>query len=118
MRDHLNAKTQRIAKDAKVLWTLDLKLKHRHIPSGWRPVAGLSLILAWCLCWVTLVAAQAAFPTLNGVVADDTGQVDADKVNAAAADLQKMSPAVKPLAVLVSGRVGADQITVPLMLQL
>src|SRR3954471_18523430 len=76
-----------------------------------RSTLGLLFVLAWLVSWATLVSAQAGFPTLNGVVADDTGKVDAAAVNSAAADLQKLNPAVKPLAVIVTRSVSASDIT-------
>ena len=57
-----------------------------------------------------MVSAQSTFPPLNGVAADDTGKVDAGAVTSAAADLQKLNPAVKPLAVMVSRAVTASGI--------
>ncbi len=66
-----------------------------------RRVARLTVLLllsAWLLCWVAAVA-QTTWPPLNGVVADDTGRLNASQVNNAANSLQQLG--VKPLAVLV-----------------
>lgn len=47
-----------------------------------------------------------SFPPLDGVVGDDTGQLDAGRVNSAAAALQDLQ--VKPLAVLVQNQTNSD----------
>jgi uncharacterized membrane protein YgcG len=74
----------------------------------WRSALSLSLCVAWLVCWTTLSFAQ-TFPPLDGVVADDTGRLEASAINSAAGDLQKLK--VKPLVVMVSAEIGPDAIT-------
>lgn len=67
------------------------------------------LIVAWISAW-TAASAQ-AFPTRDGVVADDTGLVDASQINDAAAGLEKLG--ITPLVVFSRtglGQVGSEQL--------
>ena len=64
---------------------------------GLAAVLALVLVLMWGLLPL-LVAAQ-TIPRANGVVVDDTGTVDAARVNAAADSLRALD--VKPLAVML-----------------
>lgn len=65
-----------------------------------RALAALLLLAAWALAWGG--AAAQAWPGLNGAVADNTGKLDAGKVNSAAGSLRSLG--VKPLAVLFQNR--------------
>jgi hypothetical protein len=67
----------------------------------------LLLLLLWLVWGAAATHAQTPappWPPLDGVVVDDTGQLDHAKVNAAAADLQALG--VKPLAVYLHDNLG------------
>jgi uncharacterized membrane protein YgcG len=69
-----------------------------------RVIAALLLLLAWSATW--LGTAAQAWPPLDGVVADDTGRLDAGEINQAAARLEDMG--IKPLVVFSQGGRGFD----------
>jgi len=66
----------------------------------------LALLAAWLLTWGA--ASAQSYPPLNGVVADNTGSLNAAQINDAAQALQTLG--VKPLAVFSSSMFGASTI--------
>ena len=81
----------------------------RHIPEARRKFysriktfASLLVLVCW-LSSASLALAQ-AWPTLDGVVADDTGQINASEVNQAAQALQALG--IRPLAVFSQSGLG------------
>lgn len=70
-----------------------------------RTLIAVLLLSAWLVAWIG-VSAQ-SLPTLDGVVSDDTGQLDAAAINASAKKLQDLG--IKPLIVFSrSGQGFAD----------
>lgn len=67
-----------------------------------RLLLALTLLLAWSVGWVG--AAAQAWPPIDGVVADDTGGLDANSINGAAQQLQDLD--VKPLMVFSENGLG------------
>lgn len=74
-------------------------------------IAALALLLLFpisLLGWSTTAHAQ-SWPSLNGVLADGTGKVDAGQVNSAAQKIKDLG--YKPLAVIVPTSNGVDETT-------
>lgn len=78
-----------------------------HLPRGWRLraarlLAALLLVITWGATWAG-TAAQ-AWPPLDGVVADDSGTLDAERINEAANRLEDLG--IKPLMVFSEDGLG------------
>ncbi|MDQ3929767.1 MAG: hypothetical protein M3328_11565, partial [Chloroflexota bacterium] len=67
-----------------------------------RLLVAILLLLAWSATWAG--AAAQAWPPQNGVVVDDTGRLDADRINQAAESLKGLG--IKPLLVLSQSGLG------------
>jgi hypothetical protein len=67
-----------------------------------RFVAAILFLLTWTATWAG--AAAQAWPPLDGVVADDTGRLDAGRINQAATKLEALN--IKPLVVFSQGGLG------------
>ena len=83
-----------------------MTLAFRQHGNSVRTAVAALLATAWLLIWTT--ASAQSFPPLSGVVADGTGQLNAQQINDAARSLSDLG--VKPLAVFMSGMSNASSI--------
>ena len=77
-------------------------IRRTRITPLFRALAALLLLATWALAWGGPAVQAQVWPGLNGAVADNTGKLDAGKVNSGADSLRSLG--VKPLAVLFQNR--------------